>query len=414
MKQDTVHPMGEKEFIALMATLMTMVAFAIDTVLPGLSHIATDMNVLNSNKRQYVVIVVFIGINIGTFFFGPLSDAIGRKAPILIGGIVFIFGGFIASMTHDFEVLLLARFLQGLGISAMQVISIAIIRDKYKGDNMARIMSFTMTVFIAAPCVAPLIGQMIVSHGHWRWIFVFLIMVGLLGIGWFWTRQTETLPPSKRIPLRVKTFVSGVHEVITHRTTLPYAITSGFLFGSFLSYLVSSQQIFQDIYHVGDMFPLYFALLALAFGGATFINGKLVVKLGMRTLCHRGLISIWCISFVLLCTVYITQTTILPLWIFVSALCLYFFCEGLSFGNVNAIAMEPMGHIAGIATSIIAFIRGGVGVITAYVIGGHFDGTTLPLFMGLLICPTLGIALVMYSNKSFNILGKSTTPKHTS
>lgn len=400
----TPTAMGEKEFIALMATLMAMVAFAIDTILPALSRIAHDMDVAHSNQRQYLLITVFIGINMGTFVFGPLSDAIGRKLPILIGGTLFVLGGSIGIITHDFDIMLLGRLLQGFGISAMQVISIAIIRDKYTGDAMARIQSFVMTMFITAPSIAPLIGQIIVSQGHWRFIFVFLVVIGLLGVAWFWLRQGETLPPTRRIPFNLTTFVDGVKQVMTHCITLPYAIASGFLFGAFVGYLVSSQQILQDIYQVADLFPLYFALLALSFGGATFINGTLVQRVGMRKLCHGGLISIWGISILMLLSLWITQQTTLPLWAFIGVLCVYFFCEGLSFGNINAIAMEPMGHIAGIATSVIGFIRGAVGIATGYVVGKSFDGTTLPLFIGLFIAPTLSILLVMYSNKRLNIL----------
>ncbi len=392
-------PILEKEFIALMATLMAMVAFTIDTILPALSAIAYDMGVVQGNRRQYVLIIVFLGINIGTFVFGPLSDAIGRKRPILIGGSLFFVGSILGTYTHNFDVLLLARFLQGLGISAMQVISIAIIRDQYKGDAMARISSFVMTAFIIAPCIAPLIGQLIISHGSWRFIFVFLLVMAVISTSWFWMRQHETLHPEKRIPFRYKTFLSGIIEVVTHRTTLPYAIASGLLFGAFMGYLVSSQQIFQDIYGVGALFPIYFAILALTFGSATFINGTLVLKFGMRTLCHYGLFSIWGISICVLIIVYIFDISIFPLPIFLGVLCLYFFWEGLSFGNLNAIAMEPMGHIAGIATSIIGFIRGAVGITTGYLVGNAFDQTIIPLFIGLFICPTLCILLVMWSNK---------------
>lgn len=397
-------PILEKEFIALMATLMAMVAFTIDSILPALPHIAYDMNVVDGNQRQYLLVMVFLGINVGTFIFGPLSDAIGRKKPVFMGGLLFTTGAAIGVITYDFNVLLFARLLQGLGISAMQVISIAIVRDKYKGDTMARISSFIMTVFITVPCIAPLIGQAIVFYGNWRLVFVFLGVVGTLSTAWFWLRQEETLIAKNRIPFNLNNFIAGLCEVTTHRITLAYALASGFLFGSFMGYLLSSQQILQDIYAVAELFPLYFALLAFSFGSATFVNAKLVEKLGMRTLCHRGLLSIWLIGLLLLLSLLMTQHLALPLWIFMAVLCIYFFGEGLCFGNLSAIAMEPMGHIAGIATSVIGFIRGTIGILVGHWVGASFDKTTLPLLTGLFICPTICILLSMWSNKKINFL----------
>ncbi len=399
MFRSKADAIGEVEFIALMAILISMVALSIDTMLPALSVIGGDLGVSRANDNQLIISVIFLGMAFGQVVYGPLSDSIGRKPAIYIGTCIFILGSLISLLATSFTLMLFARLLQGLGIAAPRIVTMALIRDKFAGNEMARIMSFVMTLFILVPVVAPALGQLIISYGHWRLIFALFVLLAVIALIWLAVRQPETLTPEKRIPLSASRIVDAVKEVCANRTALGYTLTSGFLSGLFLAFLTSSPQILQEQYHLGVMFPLYFAILCIAIGLATFLNGKIVLLYGMRLLCHRGLFYFSGLSLLFLFPAYIYDGQP-PLWTFMTYMSLAFFAIGIVYGNLNALAMEPLGHIAGVGAAIIASLSTLMSLPIGVFIGHSYNGTVMPLLWGFTGCGLASIALVIWTERT--------------
>jgi DHA1 family bicyclomycin/chloramphenicol resistance-like MFS transporter len=383
------------EFVAIMASLMSIVALAIDALLPAMSTIGMDINSLDPTENQKFITMIFLGLGVGQLVFGPLSDSFGRKPIVYIGFIVFCVASVICVLAPSLEWMILGRILQGIGLSAPRTISISMIRDSYKGDYMAKIMSFVTAFFILVPIVAPAMGKFFLDHYGWEAIFymqfVATVMVGV----WFWRRQQETLKPEYKIKFSSHVFVDGFKELLRHRETMAFTIVSGLITGAFMVYLSAAQEIFEGQYGLADNFPYVFAGLAISVGLSTLLNGTMVVKLGMRRLA-------W-IAMTLFCTVSIVYVGLFwnsqnpSLWVLISFLAMQFFTLGFLFGNLRAIAMEPIGHIAGIGAAITGFISTMIAIPIATYIGSFVLGTTLPLFVGFMVCGSisLGIFILM-------------------
>lgn len=381
----SARQMGDREFIVLTALMMSLVALSIDMMLPALPLIGTDLGVVNDNDRQMILTVFMAGMTIAQFFYGPLSDKIGRKPVVLIGTVVYLAGGFICALSQDFTTMLAGRFLQGCGIAAMRILSITIVRDRFAGREMAKIMSMVMSIFILVPCLAPMVGQLTLSVSHWRTIYVLLVLAGILVLGWFWLRQSETLNPEKRRPFNVVSLYWGVRETCSHRVTLGYILASGLLSGAFTSYLFTSQQIFHDIFHSGDKFALYFAILAMVYGVASFTNSRIVVRLGMHRITYTAISTLIVFSIILLgCAWHLGND--MPLLLFMVIMSGVFFCISCMFGNMNAIAMQPLGHMAGTASSVISLMNGALSLVIGASIGQAFNGTLIPFALGMVVC----------------------------
>ncbi len=392
----SLHNLGRTEFIILCATLICLVALAIDAILPALQIMGNDLGVENDNDNQMVISIVFAGLALGQLVAGPLSDTYGRK-PVILGGLVlFLIGCIISINSRSFEGMLIGRFLQGLGVSAPRIVSIAMVRDLYHGRSMAQIMSFVMAVFIIVPALAPALGQIVLFFAGWRMIFLLFIFVAFLGFLWLSIRQKETLSLEKRLPFSARQLWKGMVETCTNRISIGYTIAAGIIFGSFIGYLNSAQQIFQDIYGLGDQFPLYFAGLALAIGCASLTNGKLVMKYGMRRLLFIALIAQMSVSILFFVYISTLQTapSLLYLMIWGSSA---FFCTGILFGNFNALALEPMGHIAGLASAIIGAFSTFISVGLGGYIGYLFNGTVIPLVGGFGFLSLAGFIVVLWS-----------------
>ena len=347
--------LGFVEQVVLLAMMISMVALSIDVMLPALLPISQDLQANSPNDRQYVISAVFLGLAVGQLFYGPISDSTGRKPAIYFGFGLFLVGCLLSIFAENFTVMLIGRFLQGLGVASPRIVSLALIRDQYEGREMARFVSLVMTVFILVPILAPAVGQGILFFAEWRMIFVTLFMLGFATLLWFGLRQEETLVPEKRAPFSLRRIWRAVKEVIYTRAAFGFTMVGGFIFSAFLGYLTMSQQIFQDQYGVGEMFAVYFGVLALAIGAASFVNARLVMRFGMRQLSYIALIILTSISFLFLVFTYITIGHP-PLWTLVSFFMIAFFCIGILFGNFNAMAMEPLGHIAGVAAAVIGSI----------------------------------------------------------
>jgi len=279
------------EFVALMASLMSIVALAIDAILPAISDIGITINSLDPKDNQLLITMIFLGLGAGQLFFGPLSDAYGRKPMVYLGLIVFTIASIICLLAPNIEIMVIGRILQGIGLSAPRTITISIIRDIYRGDYMAKIMSFVVAFFILVPIVAPAIGKLILDQFGWQAIFYLQLLFGLIVALWFWKRQKETLNPAYKIPFSSSVFIDGLKEFVKYKETVAFTLISGLITGAFLVYLSTAQHIFETQYQLKETFPYIFAGLAISIGLSTFLNGTLVLRFGMRKLSFTALIA---------------------------------------------------------------------------------------------------------------------------
>lgn len=370
-----------KEFIVLVAVLTCLPALAIDAMLPAFKQIGLDLQVPHENDVQLIIPVLFLGLSIGQLIFGPLSDSWGRKPFIYLGLGIFMLGSAISLFAQDFNHMLIGRFLQGLGAAAPRIISIAVVRDLYSGREMAQIMSFTMMVFILVPAIAPLMGQGVLLVASWHAIFGSFLVIAVIITVWFGMRLDETLKPDKRREFSLSSLWQATKEVLSNKVAMGYTLSSGLIFGAFMGYLNSSPQILQQQYGLGEQFPFYFGALALSLGAASFLNAKLVMKYGMKLLSTIAIRIFTLLALLFLVIAYLQQGQP-PLWQLMTYLLLSFFTVGLLFGNLNALAMEPLGHIAGIGASIVGSASSLFAIPLGTLIGQSYNGTIIPMTIG--------------------------------
>jgi DHA1 family bicyclomycin/chloramphenicol resistance-like MFS transporter len=381
------------EFIALMAMVMASVAFSIDAMLPALPDIGAELSPMNLNQAQLIITSFVLGMGIGTFFTGPLSDAFGRK-PVMIGGaLIYILAAAAAWAAPSLEMILLSRVVMGLGVAGPRVVVLAMVRDIYGGRDMARIMSFVVMIFSVVPAVAPTVGHYIIAGYGWRAIFVsFALFIGVCVV-WLWLRQPETLEPHNRRPLRVSSLWSATKEVFANPTTRQSIMIQTLAYGILFSAISSAQQVFDVTFNQGATFHLWFGAIAITSISASMLNAKLVVRLGMRTMIKTAFSGQIAITIILIAATLSSG----PYWLTFGAFVVWtlgiFMMAGLTLGNLNALAMEPMGHIAGLAASVIAATSTIGAVIIAAPVGLAFNGTPLPLAIGTLVCVSIGLWL---------------------
>ncbi len=376
---------------------MSVVALAIDAILPALDIIGLAVGTKELADNQLLITMIFLGLGIGPLLFGPISDSLGRKPIVYVGFLIFIAASFICVHAESLEVMIAGRILQGIGLSAPRTIAIAIIRDMFSGDYMARIMSFVTVVFLIVPIIAPALGKFVLDYHSWEGIFYIQIVFSILISIWFWKRQPETLSEENRIGFTTHVFINGFKQVIRQKRTMGFTLISGFIVGSFLVYLSSSQQIFQHQYGLKEEFPYIFAGLAIGIGLATFLNGTFVVRFGMQKMVSYSLVGFFATSllYILLFFNSPNPRVEIVLLFFV----IQFFCIGFLFGNLRALAMEPVGHIAGIAAAITGFVSTIMAVPISTYIGRFIDNRVLPLFIGFLICATISIGILWLIRK---------------
>ncbi len=389
---------GFVEFVFLMALIISLIALSIDAMLPALPAILADLDVARVNDGQYVISMLFAGMGLGQILFGPLSDAVGRRASMLLGFVIFAVGCVFALTATSFGTMLFGRFLQGLGASGPRIITIALVRDIYKGREMARVMSFIMTIFILVPVVAPALGQLIIAFASWRYIFAMFLLIVVIVAPWFYLRQPETLPAERRNPMSPARLLLDTAAILRIRATLGYTLTMGCIFGAFIAYLSTSQQIFQVQYGLGTLFPLYFGILACAIGGASLVNARLVMRFGMRRLSRIALITICGLSLAAwaIAKLYAGQP---PLALLMTYLLPLFFCFGILFGNLNALAMEPLGHVAGLGSAVVGTISTLLSVVFGVVAADAYDRTVVPLIAGFALLGLAGLMLALWTER---------------
>lgn len=372
------------EFVALMAFIMCFVALAIDLMLPALAMIGEDLGVVDPNHNQLVISGVFIGVALGQLFYGPLSDVWGRKPILYLGMSIFILGTLLSLFSQSMEVMVLGRVLQGFGAASPRTLTVAIVRDQYVGPQMARVMSLIMTVFILVPVVAPALGQGVLMLAGWRAMFALLLILALVVSIWAFLRLPESLSAEGRVPFSLRTIGQGLSEVLTHKVALANILALGMIFGAFLGFLSSVQQIMQAIYQLGAMFPLYFAVLALGLGVASYSNSRLVQRFGLYTLVQVALSAVVMFSVLALIFSFAVGHAV-PLTGAMLYFMLVLLCMGLLFGNLNAMIMEGFGHIAGLASSLVGALSTLIAVLLGILIGQLFNATLVPVISGFLL-----------------------------
>ncbi|MGD8367438.1 MAG: multidrug effflux MFS transporter [Desulfobacterales bacterium] len=392
-------PLGYGESLLLMALLISIVALSVDTMLPALPEIGADLGVRSANDAQLVISMLFLGLSVGLLFYGPLSDSLGRRPLLFAGMAIYVFGSALSIFSTAFSTMLAGRVLQGLGAAGPRSIVLALVRDQYEGRDMARIMSTIMSIFIMVPVFAPSIGQAILLVAGWRAIFAALFALALIVLAWFGLRQPETLSPLHRLPFSLTKIARALAEVCRHRIALAYTVVAGFVMGAFLGYLSSAQQIFQGLYGQGLLFPVIFGALALSVGTALLFNSRIVMSIGMRKLAYRSMAALAALSSVYFAVVWLFDGRS-PFWMLMVFLLASFFCVGFLFGNLNAIAMTPMGHIAGTASAVVGALSTFLSVPIALVIGRLYNDTTLPLVGGFALLSAASLLIMRWANRA--------------
>lgn len=388
--------LGFVEFVCLIALMMALNALAIDSMLPALPHIGADLNVATDNDRQWVVTAYLLGFGGAQLFYGPLADRFGRKPVLLFGVGVYVVFSLLATLAPTFDMLILARIGQGLGSACTRVLAVSIVRDRYEGRTMARVMSFSFLVFLGVPILAPSLGQLIMLVGPWRWIFAGLGLIGVALIVWATLRLPETLKPEDRLPIQFKRLTAAYKIALTDRTAVGYTLAMTAITGALFGFINSSQQIFADVFQAEAAFPAIFALIAGGIAVASIVNARLVVKLGSRKISHTALIGFTAISAVHAGVAISGHESI---WTFAVLQTLTMFCFGLLAGNFGAMAMETMGKIAGTAASIQGFISTIVGSLLGFAVGQQFNGTTIPMSVGFTVFGLIALGCVLFAER---------------
>ena len=382
---------GYSEKVIVFSGLMSLVALSIDLVLPGLDQIYQHFVLDDPNMRQWTITAVLIGLAVGQIFYGPLSDSIGRKPALIFGLCIYIIGAITSAMADSFAVMLAGRVLQGFGVAGPRVITVAIVRDLYGGVAMARLMSLLMALFVLVPVFAPSLGQVILLFIDWRGLFLSLVPVAAIGGIWFTLRISESLK-SKR-PFRLAPLGRGFLEVVRSPTTMGFTLAGGFGYGGLMSYILSAQQLFMDVYDKKETFGLWFGITALMVTFSMLVNRRLVTIYPLVLICQRALQIHIMIFVVVLLMVFLGKVTItFTVWmVFCMPSC---FILGLTFPNYTSLAMEKMGHIAGMASGIIAAMMTIVAGLISFIIGGQFNNTALPIILGFGLCSLVALLII--------------------
>jgi DHA1 family bicyclomycin/chloramphenicol resistance-like MFS transporter len=392
-----VKPLPQREFIALLALLFATVALSIDAMLPALPDIGASLSPQDLNRAQLVITSFVLGMGVGTLFTGPLSDRFGRKIVVQLGLVIYGIGAMLCYLAPSLEILLVARILQGLGVSAPRAVSMAIVRDLYSGREMAKIVSFAQMIFTTVPALAPIIGVGIIWLAGWQAIFLAYLIFAAACALWFGLRQPETLPVSARRPLALKSLVAATREMFSHPDTTISILVQSLTLGMLFATLSSMQGIFEQQFDRASSFPLWFGVIALVSMGGSFINAQVVMTLGMRKVLLVTFIAQFTLSTVLLALFWLG---LMPPTLAFVAFILWsiglFAMMGTTMGNLNALAMEPLGHIAGLVASVMSSIATVISVLLAVPVGLMFDGTNLPLMTGVTLYAGLALLLMRY------------------
>lgn len=390
------HGMGFPAFVTLMAALMATNALAIDIMLPALAEMAEGLAIDSPNDRQWIVTSYLLGFGVAQLAYGPLSDRFGRKPVLLVGLSIYVAASVLAVFAGDFQSMMVARVLQGVGAAGTRVLAVAIVRDCYAGREMARVMSLALIVFLAIPILAPSIGQAILLLAPWRGIFGVLVLFGsavmLASILWL----PETLDPQERRPIAVDSIAAAVRETLTTRLAVGYMFAMAAVLGGLFGFINSAQQIFTDVFRQPQWFPLIFAAIAACMAVASLTNARIVGRLGMRRVSHWALMGFIAITGL---HAAVALAGFESVWSFAVLQGGAMFCFGLMASNFGSMAMDPLGHVAGTASSVQGFTTTIVGALLGFAIGQHFDGTVRPFAVGMALSGVLALVIVLAAER---------------
>ena len=393
----TPHPgMSFVAFVLTMASLQAMAALGVDAMLPNLPAIGSTFHLPHENQRQLVITAYLIGFGVAQIVYGSLADRFGRKAVLLAGIAIYVAFSALASFSPSFELLVTARVLQGIGAAAARALPASIVRDCYSGRHMAKVMSLSFMVFMAVPMAAPSLGQAIALFASWRWVFGVLTLFGA-GVGlWVFFKLPETLHEENRTPIVASRMAHNFAVVLRSRTGMGYSAAMTFIFGALFGFVNCVQQIFEDVFKAPGLFPLAFAFMAGCMSLSSLLNAKWVGRIGMRPLSHWALIAFIVISS-LHAAVVLTGHEAIVTFALLQAAAMFSF--GLVSGNFGAMAMEPMGHVAGAAASLQGTMTALGGALIGFFIGQSFNGTAAPITLGYAICGVVALLCVLYAER---------------
>ena len=380
------------EFVGFIAACMALNALSIDIMLPALPDLTADFGLQDPNRSQAVIAVYLVGMGLSQLFYGPLSDRFGRR-PVLIGGLaLFSLAGLLSAFTQGFPMLLVARFVQGVGAGAPRVVAFSLARDSYSGPQLGRVLSLAVMLFMAAPILAPSLGQLILLVAPWRWVFGALVLGGGILLAWTLLRLEETLPVERRRSISPAAVLDSFRITITTRAAVGYTLALGLVMGSQMGFVISAQRIFMDIFDTGGSFTLLFALVALAMSVAAFTNSRLVLRFGMRHLVVVGLGALILLNTAHLALVWL-GTESLTVFMLMQSGSMFIF--GFLGANLNTLAIEPLGHVAGTGSSTIGFFTTVCGALLGFGIGQLFDGTVVPLTLAYVVLGLTALTVVV-------------------
>lgn len=388
--------LGERELVLLVALLMSLNALTIDGMLPALGEMATEFGVAEGNDRQMVVAIYLLATGAGSLIPGVIADRVGRRPVLLVSLIGYAVLSALITLVHTFPMLLLVRGITGLVASGLMVAPMAIIRDRYEGDRMARLMSLVSAVFITVPVIAPSLGQAVLMVAGWRMIFLALGALALLGALWAWLRLPETLHPEDRQHIDLATIGRNMRKSLLRRESIGYTLGSAMLFGAVFGYVNSAQQLIGEHFQAGAWFPLIFGGTAATLAVSNIINSRIVERFGARRVSHTGMIV-----FILVSALQVWASTHRDgslAW-FIPLMSINLMLLGFLGANFTSIAMQPFAHLAGAASSVQTFVRMSGAAVIGMVIGQAYDGTAVPFAFALLIGSLLAFLFVLFSER---------------
>ena len=395
------------EFVALIAMMMALNALAIDAMLPALPAIGDALGVASENGRQWVITAYLLGFGVAQILYGPLADRFGRKPVLMIGLALYIVFSLLAAFSPTFELLIAARVGTGIGAAAMRVLAVSIVRDRYSGRTMARVMSLSFLVFLGVPILAPALGQLILTVAPWQWVFGVLAVGGTAFAIWAAIRLPETLHPEDRMPIQAGRIASAFREALTNRRSIGYTLAITAISGALFGFINSSQQIFFDVFHAPGLFTVLFGAVAGGIAVASLLNARLVERLGSRLISHTALLGFILMSAIHAAVAVSGHETI---WTFAVLQALTMFCFGFIAGNFGSMAMEPMGHIAGTASSAQGFISTTGGATLGFVIGQQFNGSTVPMTTGFVLLGLMALVSVLFAERGHLFRARNLPP----
>jgi MFS transporter, DHA1 family, multidrug resistance protein len=395
--ESSPHPgLGFVAFVLMIAALQAMAALGVDAMLPNLPAISDTYHLTRDNARQLVITAYLIGFGLPQIVYGPLADRFGRKPVLLVGCCIYVAFSALAAFSPSFELLIAARILQGIGAAATRALPNSIIRDCYKGRQMAKVMSLSFMIFMAVPMLAPSLGASIALIASWRWVFGVLTIFGAAVGTWVAFKLPETLHEEDRTPISPAGMAHSFAIALRSRQGMGYAFAMTFLIGALFGFVNSVEQVFHEVFAQPAVFPVAFALMAGCMSLSSLCNAWLVGRIGMRPLSHRALLA-----FIAICVLHagiaITGHETIVTFSILQAVAMFAF--GLMSGNFNAMAMEPMGHVAGAAASLQGMISALGGSLVGFFIGQQFNRTTVPITVAYAACGILTLVSVLWAEK---------------